>query len=284
VRFRFIEAEKAFYPIAALCRNLQVQRSGFYAWRKRAPSPRAVANGAALVHIRTIFRQHRQYYGSRRVEGALREEGIRLGRHRVARLMRSDGLRARTRKRFRVTTDSGHRLPVAENVLARRFDWKRPNRAWLADITYLWTAEGWAYLSCLLDLYSRRVIGWCVSEALDGRASRRLLEQAIVIRRPRPGLIHHSDRGRQYAGEDYQRVLQRHGITCSMSRKRNCWDNAPMESFFATLKLEIGDNRWPTRSAAAHAIAKYITYYNTQRIHSTLDYLTPVQYEMKRAA
>jgi putative transposase len=284
VRFRFIEAEKAFYPIAVLCRNLQVQRSGFYAWRKRAPSRRAVSNGAALVHIRAIFRRHKQYYGSRRVKRALRDEGIRLGRHRVARIMRSDGLRARTRKRFRVATDSGHRLPVAENVLGRRFGWSRPNQAWLADMTYLWTDEGWAYLSCLLDLYSRRVIGWCVSEALEGRAARRLLEQAIAIRRPRAGLIHHSDRGRQYAGEDYQRVLRRHGITCSMSRKKNCWDNAPMESFFATLKLEIGDTRWPTRSAAAHAIAEYISYYNTERIHSTLDYLTPVQYEMKRAA
>jgi transposase InsO family protein len=169
-------------------------------------------------------------------------------------------------------------------VLARRFDWRRPNRAWLADITYLWTEEGWAYLSCLLDLYSRRVIGWSVSESLDARTNRRLLEQTIATRRPRPGLIHHSDRGRQYASDDYQRVLQRHGITCSMSRIGNCWDNSPMESFFATLKREIGDTRWPTRSAAVHAIARYIAYYNGERLHSTLDYLTPVQYEMKRAA
>jgi putative transposase len=284
VRFRFIEAEKAFYPVAALCRNLQVRRSGFYAWVRRAPSRRAVANGAALVHIRAIFRRHKRNYGSRRVGGELETEGIEMGRHRVARLMREDGLRANPSKKFRVTTDSRHRFPVAENILGRRFDWAQPNQAWLTDITYLWTDEGWAYLSCLLDLHGRRVIGWGVSESLDASTSCRVLEQAIAARRPSPGLIHHSDRGVQYACDDYQRILRRHGITCSMSRKGNCWDNSPMESFFATLKREIGETRWPTRSAAVQAIARYIAYYNSERIHSKLDYLTPVQYEMTRAA
>jgi putative transposase len=283
VRFRFIAAEKAYYPVAALCRNLQVQRSGFYAWSKRRLSARAVRNGAAVVHIRAIFRRHKQNYGSRRVTSELQAEGIEMGRHRVARLMREDGLRATSRKKFRVTTDSRHRFPVAENVLGRRFEWPQPNQAWLADITYLWSDEGWAYLNCLLDLHGRRVIGWGVSERLEASTSCRVLEKAIAARRPSPGLIHHSDRGVQYACDHYQRILRRHGITCSMSQKGNCWDNSPMESFFATLKREIGETKWPTRSAALHAIARYIAYYNNERLHSTLDYLTPVQYEMKAA-
>jgi len=282
VRFRFIEAEKAFHTVAALCRNLQVRTSGFYAWRRRPLSPRAVTNGAALVHIRAIHRRHRKNYGSPRVRRELAAEGLELGRHRVARLMREDGLRARATRRFQVTTNSRHGFPVAKNVLARRFEWDRPNQAWVTDITYVWTDEGWLYLSAVIDLFGRRVIAWGVSETLAASTSCSVLQQAVASRRPPAGLIHHSDRGVQYACDDYQRSLRQHGITCSMSRKGNCWDNAPMESFFATLKREIGENRWPTRSAAAQAIAAYIEYYNYQRRHSLLDYVSPVQYEMRR--
>lgn len=284
MRFRFIEAEKANYPIAALCRNLRVTRSGFYAWRGRPLSRRDLANGAAIVQIRAIYRRHRQNYGSPRILGELRDKGIVVGRHRVARLMRQDGLRAKTARRFRSTTDSRHSHPVAENLLARRFNRDQPNQAWVADITYVWTDEGWLYLSGILDLYARRVVGWGVSESLGASMTCDVLKRAIAARRPPPGLIHHSDRGVQYACDDHQRILRQHGIRPSMSRKGNCWDNAPMESFFGTLKREIGETRWPTRSSAAHAITTYITYYNHDRRHSALDYLSPIHYEMKKIA
>lgn len=281
MRFRFIEAEKANYPVSALCRNLRVTRSGFYAWRGRPLSPRALADGAALVHIRAIYRRHRQNYGSPRVLGELRDQGISMGRHRVARLMREDGLRAKAPRRFRVTTNSRHSHPVADNLLARRFNREQPNEAWVTDITYVWTDEGWLFLSCILDLYGRRVVGWGVSESLEASTSCDVLRKAIKARRPPTGLIHHSDRGVQYACGDYTRILRQHGIRPSMSRRGNCWDNAPMESFFGTLKREIGETRWTTRSAATHAITTYIAYYNQERRHSALDYLSPIQYETR---
>jgi transposase InsO family protein len=202
----------------------------------------------------------------------------------VARLMSGDGLRAKATRRFRITTNSRHDFPVAKNLLARNFEAERPNHVWLSDITYLWTDEGWLYLNSLLDLYGRRIVGWGASENLEASSPCRVLRQALAVRRPRAGLIHHSDRGVQYAGHAYQRILREHGITCSMSRKGNCWDNAPMESFFATLKREIGQTRWPTRSAAVHAIDAYITYYNQERLHSTLDYVSPLNYEMRKVA
>jgi putative transposase len=284
VRFRFIQTEKAWYPVAALCRNLQVSRAGFYAWNRRPLSRRTVVNQAALVHIRAIYRQHKQRYGSPRVCKALRAGGIKIGRHRVARLMSDDGLRAKATRRFRVTTNSRHPFPVAKNLLARTFEIDRPNRVWLSDITYLWTDEGWLYLTSLLDLCGRRIVGWGASETLDADSTCRVLRRALTVRRPAPGLIHHSDRGVQYAGHAYQRILHEHGVTCSMSRKGNCWDNAPMESFFATLKREIGQSRWPTRSAAVNAIDAYIAYYNHERLHSALDYRSPAQYEMRSVA
>ena len=284
MRFRFIQTEKAWYPVTALCRNLQVSRAGFYAWTRRRLSRRAIVNSAALVHIRAIYRQHNKKYGSPRVCRALRAQGIAIGHHRVARLMSNDALRAKATRRFRITTNSRHDFPVAKNLLARNFEVDRPNRVWLSDITYLWTDEGWLYLTSLLDLCGRRIVGWGASENLEASSPCRVLRQALAVRRPGPGLIHHSDRGVQYAGHAYQRILREHGITCSMSRKGNCWDNAPMESFFATLKREIGQTRWPTRSAAIHSIEAYITYYNHERLHSALDYLSPAQYEMRAVA
>ena len=284
MRFRFIEAERAFHSITALCRNLRVRRSGFYAWLERPLSQRAKTDAAAAVHIRAIYRRHKRNYGSPRVRAELRREGFHLGRHRVARLMRQEGLRAKMRRRFQRTTQSGHGLPVAENILNQRFSWPKPNQAWLTDITYLWTDEGWVYLSAMLDLCGRRIIAWEVSDNLAAASSCRVLERAIATRKPPAGLIHHSDRGVQYASHAYQCILRRHGIVCSMSEKGNCWDNAAMESFWATLKRELNEDRWATRSAAVHAVAAYITYYNERRLHSALNYLTPVSCEMKAVA
>jgi putative transposase len=280
VRFRFIEAEKANFPIAALCRVLRVRRSGFYAWRKRAPSMRARTNVAARVHIRAIYRQHRRRYGSPRVYRELRAQGmVAVGRHRVARLMREEGLRARARRRYSVTTDSSHCHRVAPNRVGRNFSAAAPNRVWLTDITYLETGEGWLYLTCFLDVYSRRVVGWVVDDGLQAEPICGALSEAIARRRPQPGLLVHSDRGRQYAGEHFQRLLRQRGFLSSMSRKANCWDNAPMESFFATLKREIADGPWPTKSAAEADLVAYFTYYNHERRHSALDYRTPAEYE-----
>jgi len=276
-----MQAEKAFYTVPELCRNLDVTPQGYYAWKKRPTSKRTRTNGAALVHIRAIHRRHRQNYGSPRMRRELREEGFNLGKHRVARLMREDGLRARTARKFRVTTNSRHDHAVAKNILDRRFNQTRRNQAWVTDITYVWTDEGWLYLSCLLDLYGRPVVAWGASESLEAATSCEVLQYAITMRKPPPGLIHHSDRGVQYACDDYQRILRQHGVLCSMSRKGNCWDNAPMESFFGTLKREIGATKWVTRSAALQDIAAYIEYYNNHRRHSAIDYLTPKQYELR---
>jgi transposase InsO family protein len=279
VRFRFIEAQKAEHSVTALCRNVQVRRSGYYAWSKRPPSRHATVDQAANVHIRAIFRHHRRRYGSPRILRELRRQGFRFGRRRVARLMSEGGLRAKGARRFRATTDSRHGQAAPDNLLCRRFTWPQANQAWLTDITYLPTTEGFAYLSCMLDLHSRRIIAWEVSESLDASSSCRVLQSAIDQRQPPPGLIHHSDRGIQYVCMAYQRILGRHAVVCSMSRKGNCWDNSPMESFFATLKREVDASVWVTRSAAAHAVAEFIRYYNEDRAHSALGYLSPAQYE-----
>jgi putative transposase len=279
MRFRFIEAEKANYPVTVLCRVLHVRRSGFYAWRLRAPSERARVNVAARVHIRAIYRQHRRRYGSPRVYRELKAHGVALGRHRVARLMREEGLRAKGKRRFCVTTDSAHRHRVSPNRVARNFRAPAPNRVWLSDITYLATGEGWLYLTCFLDVYSRRVVGWAVDDTLHAESVCRALTEAAARRRPGTGLLVHSDRGVQYAGEHFQRLLRQRGFVSSMSRKGNCWDNSPMESFFATLKREIADAPWPTKNAAEADLAAYFAYYNHERRHSALDYLTPAEYE-----
>jgi transposase InsO family protein len=193
--------------------------------------------------------------------------------------MREEGLRARAKRRYCVTTDSAHRHRVAPNRVARNFTAPAPNRVWLSDITYLATGEGWLYLTCFLDLYSRRAVGWVVDDGLHAEPICRALTQAAARRRPQPGLLVHSDRGRQYAGEHFQRLLQQRGFISSMSRRGDCWDNAPMESFFATLKREIADTPWPTKAAAEADLVAYFTYYNHERRHSALDYLTPAEYE-----
>ncbi len=277
--FRFIAAEKATYPIRALCRALDVSPSGYYAWCARPLSPRAQADRTLSHAIRVAHVTSRGRYGSPRVHRAVRAHGHVVGRNRVIRLMRAAGLRARPRRSFRVTTDSRHRFAVPANLVQRQFRPAAPNRVWAADITYLPTAEGWLYLAVILDLFSRRVIGWAVRPTLHTDLVSAALHLALGRRQPAPGLIHHSDRGVQYASDDYQRLLARQGIVPSMSRRGDCWDNAVVESFFSTLKHEL-NTHWPTAAAATGALATYIDgFYNPVRLHSTLDYQPPNAFE-----
>jgi transposase InsO family protein len=272
-----------------MCRVLEVSPAGFYAAQqreRRPPSRRARADQRLKLEIRAIHAATRRRYGAPKVQHELRAQGIRCGRKRVARLMRADGLRAKRARAFRVTTQSGHREPVAANHLQRRFalaEHAARDRAWAADITYLPTRAGWLYLAVVLDLASRRVVGWCADARLDQTLTLRALGTALARRRPAPGLLHHSDRGVQYASGEYQALLAAHGVRCSMSRAGDCWDNAVLESFFATLKTElVADARWVTREAALRDLTEYVeVWYNHQRRHATLGYRTPAQYELE---
>jgi len=284
VRFAFIAVEKAAFPVRALCRVLGVSRAGFYAWQERAPSSHAQADERLGLEVAAIHAESRQRYGSPRVHAELRGRGHRTSRKRVARLMRHRGLAGRRRRRWRTTTDSRHPFPVASNVLARQFGQAAPDRAWVTDITYIPTGEGWLYLAVILDLCSRFAVGWAMSERITRKLTLDALDMALVRRRPRHGLLHHSDRGSQYASGDYQNALGAKGIICSMSRRGNCWDNAVAESFFATVKVElVHDATWQTRAAARLALFEYIeVFYNGQRRHSSLGYLSPRAFEQQR--
>ena len=285
MRFAFIAVEKATYPVRVLCRTLAVSRAGFYAWHTRPPAPRTQQDQRLGVEIQAIHAESRQRYGSPRVHAELRERGHRVGCKRVARLMRAHGLCARRRRRFRITTDSDHALAVAPNVLARHFTVPAPDTAWVTDITYLWTQEGWLYLAVILDLFSRAVVGWALSTRITRHLTLQALTMALGRRRPPQGLLHHSDRGSQYASADYRRALRVHGIVCSMSRRGNCWDNAVAESFFATVKVELAhEAAWATRGHARGEVFEYIEqFYNGQRRHSALGYLSPLTFERRWA-
>jgi putative transposase len=273
--------EKAHFPVAVLCRAVGVSRAGFYAWAARPAAARVHADRRLAVEIAAIHAESRRCYGSPRVHAELRARGHRTSRKRVVRLMRARGLAARRRRPFRVTTDSTHDRPVAPNLLARRFTPGTPQHGWVTDITFIATGEGWLYLAVILDLFSRRVLGWALSERLTSPLPLEALRMALARRRPRPGLLHHSDRGTQYVSTEYQGLLARHGIVISMSRRGNCWDNAVAESFFATLKVELVQGAaWPTRDHARRAIAEYIElFYNPQRRHSALGYRSPIAFE-----
>ena len=278
MRFRYIEDQRDTWPVRVLCDALEVSASGYYAWRGRPESARAAANRALLADIRRIHQQHRRRYGAPRIHAAVQAEGRSVSRGRVERLMRRHGIRAMTHRRFRVvTTDSKHGLPIAENRLAQTFLATRPNQIWLADITYIPTDEGWLYLCVVLDLFSRKVVGWAMRDHL--RQELAIAALTMAIQRQRPG------RGSQYAAGDYRALLDANGIIASMSRKGNCWDNAPMESWFHTLKTElVHHTRYVSREAARRDLFAYIeTYYNRQRLHSALGYRTPEQAELQAA-
>lgn len=282
MKFAFIAQQVAF-PVGPVCRVLGVTRSGYYAWKKRPKPAREKADAQLAASVASVHERSRKTYGSPRVHAELRARGVRVGRKRVERLMRENGLQGRRKRRFRRTTDSRHNGPIAPNVVARDFHADEPNRVWVTDVTAIATAEGWLFLAAILDLYSRRVVGWATSANNDTILALDALQAALRARRPRPGLVHHSDRGSPYASDDYRAQLRTHRLRRSMSRKGDCWDNAVAESFFATLRAElVDDERYATRAAATKSIGDYIdNFYNVQRRHSYLGYLNPIEFELR---
>jgi transposase InsO family protein len=282
MKFAFIAEQRVAFPIAVLCRVLAVSTSGFYAWSVRLASTRAKRDVELDARVRAAYAASKGRYGSPRVHEELRAKGQHVGRKRVARLMKKAGLAARRRRRYQTTTDSKHAFPIAPNVLERDFTATGPNQAWVTDITFLWTQEGWLYLAVILDLFSRRVVGWATSANVDRHLALAALTNALRTRRPSEGLVHHSDRGSTYASTDYQRALEALGITCSMSRKGDCWDNAVAESFFASLKREVEElDHLESRAQANVILDEYIDgFYNLQRRHSTIGYKSPVEFEL----
>ena len=282
--FELVHAEKAQYPIEVLCDVFEVSSAGYYAWRKRPPSARSKSDAQLTVEISATHKKSKRRYGSPRVHRALRKKGVRVGRKRIERLMRENRIVARQKRRFRRTTDSNHANPIAPNIVERRFQPDAPNQLWAGDVTYIATDEGWAYLAVLLDLYSRRVVGWAMSATNDTALALAALQRAVRGRRVLPvGLVHHTDRGSPYASEDYRKAVAAHSMTASMSRKGDCWDNAVAESFFATLRVElVDDERYVDNRVAETSIGDYIeSFYNAERLHSHLDYVSPIEFELK---
>ena len=289
MKFAFIARQRRERPgetVRLMCIWLGVSRSGYYAALRRSPSKRSLSHQKLKLEIRAVHEISRRRYGAPRVHAELKSHGVSCGHNQVARLMREEGLRAKKSRRFKVTTNSSHHKAVAPNRLARSFDVynRRMNTAWSADITYLPTREGWLYLAALIDLSSRRIVGWSVDSTLEDALTMRALSMALTTReiRKETGMLHHSDRGVQYASIDYQSALEAHGINPSMSRKGDCWDNAVSESFFATLKAElVADAKWESKSQAKREVIEYLNWYNFDRRHSTLGYLSPAEYEKK---
>lgn len=282
MKYQFVEDHRDEFPVTRMCSALEISISGYYAWRTRPQSQREQENQKLVEQIREIHAESRETYGSPRIHADLVDQGIKCNKKRVERLMRINGIRAKQHKRRRIqTTDSAHDLPVAPNVLNRQFEADAPNQKWVTDITYVPTDEGWLYLAVVLDLFSRRVVGWSMANTLCTLLVKNALLMAIAERRPGARLLHHSDRGSQYASDEYQTVLNDHQMVASMSRTGNYYDNAPMESFFGTLKCELIHHRhYRTRAEARQDIFEYIeVFYNRKRRHSSLGYLSPVQYE-----
>jgi putative transposase len=273
---------KAF-PVAILCEVMRVSRSGFYDYLFRYLDDNGPGEAELKSRIKEIFNNSGHSYGSRRIVKQLQAEGHQIGRYKGRRIMRQLNLKAITPKRFKRTTDSKHSFPVAPNILDRKFDVEAPNKVWTADISYVWTFEGWLYLAVVMDLHSRQIVGWAMNERMKKQLVIDALAMAYWQRKPPKGLLHHSDRGSQYASYDYQNLLESYGMQASMSRKGNCWDNAPMERFFRSLKSERIDHyRFFTRNEAKSEILDYITFYNSIRLHSTLGYLSPMEYEKEQ--
>jgi len=282
--FSFIEQHRDIWPVTVMCQTLDVSPAGFYAWRRRPPSDQQQRRDTLVVEIRAVHAEVKERYGSPRIHAELQARGVECCVNTVAKLMHDNDLRSKTARKFRNTTDSNHSLPVADNVLDRQFDPSGPNEKWVADITYIPTREGWLYLAVVEDLYSRMVVGWSMADHMESRLVVDALEMAVQRRWPEEGLLAHSDRGSQYASDHYQRLLGRHGIQCSMSGVGQCWDNAPMESFFASLKKELVHHEdYQTRAEARTSIVEYIeVFYNPKRRHSTLGYKSPVEFEQQR--
>ncbi len=282
MKFAFIAEDEVAFPVAVLCRVLGVSPSGYYAWARRPASVRAHRDEELGARVRAAHAASKGRYGSPRVHAELCANGEKVGRKRVARLMKAANLAGRKRRKFRSTTDSNHAFPIAPNVLERDFTATAPNEVWVTDITSIWTREGWLYLAAILDLFSRRVVGWATSANIDRHLALSALELALRERRPREGLVHHSDRGSTYASSDYRDALDAHGLECSMSRKGDCWDNAVAESFFASLKREVEEiDQVGSRAQGNALIGEYIDrFYNLQRRHSTIAYRSPVEFEL----
>ena len=281
MRYDFVERHREIWPVRLMCRVLAVSPGGYYDRRGRPKSDRARKCEALVVAIKAVHSEAKARYGSPRVHAELVARGESCCVNTVARLMREHGIAAKTRRKYRCTTDSNHDRPAAENVVDRQFRPETADRTWTADITYIATGEGWLYLAAVEDLYSKRIVGWSMGERIDSRLVVDALEMAVARRLPGEGLVAHSDRGSQYASAHYQGALARHGITCSMSRRANCWDNAPMESFFASLKKEsVHGEVFGTRAEARTELFEYIgVFYNRLRRHSSLGYLSPAEYE-----
>jgi len=270
------------YPVTVLCKVMRTSRSGFYQYLKR--NDRGTESDPSeftlKARIKAIFKEHRGKYGARRIMKELNNQGHRIGIYKVRRVMRELGLKVKPARRYKVTTDSRHSFPVAPNLLNRQFDVDRPDSVWTADITYVWTLEGWMYLAIVMDLFSRRVVGWAMDKRMKAQLTIDALAMAYWMRKPAKGLVHHSDRGSQYACHEYQNCLDAYGMIPSMSRKGDCWDNAPTERFFRSLKSErLSDFIFTTRKHAQSEVVDYIGYYNGIRLHSTLGYLSPLTYE-----
>jgi transposase InsO family protein len=284
VKYAWIDAQRQAYELAEMCTVLDVSISGYRAWKRGGtPERKRLTDAQMLVLIRAIDAELKGSYGSPRMVMELRDRGFSAGKERVERLMRENGIRARHKRRYKVTTDSKHGLPVAENLLDRNFTPEAPNQVWTSDITYLWTNEGWLYLAIVLDLFNREVVGWSLKPRMTADIVTDALTMAWFRRRPAPGLLHHSDRGSQYASQVFQTKLADYGMTCSMSRKGNCWDNAPTESWFNSFKNErVHGHSFGTREEMKTMAFEYIeVFYNRKRLHSTLGYQSPSRFLQK---
>lgn len=286
MKYAMIKEESARFPLRLMCRMLAVSVSGYYAWNSRKPSDSEQRNLELSKKIKAIFDDEKGRAGAPRITKRLNAEGDSVSKHRVARVMRLNGWRAKAAKKFKATTNSNHHLPVSPNLLQQNFLACRPNEKWVSDITYCWTEEGWLYLAVVMDLYSRKVVGWAMSERMTKKLVIEALQMAIWSRKPSPGLIIHSDRGSQYCSHEYQKILNFHSFTCSMSKRGDCYDNAAMESWNHSFKVEaIHGENFSTRDLAKKHVFEYIEiYYNRKRLHSMLGYKTPVSFEDKKVA
>ena len=281
MKFRFISVHRETFKVGRMCALLNVSRSGYYAWLRRPESRQSRDNRALEDKIRVLHAASHGIYGAPKIHHDLRDDGVRCGKNRVARIMRKAGIRSRTKKKFKATTNSRHNFPIAPNLLNQDFNVDAPDHTWVGDITYIPTDEGWLYLAVILDLFNREVVGWSASSRMARRLAIDALQMALGRRNPGKGLLHHSDRGSQYASADYQKILKDHNMICSMSRKGNCYDNAVAERFFGRLKSEwVNHNRYQSRSEAIRSLFYYIEiFYNRKRSHSSINYATPQEYD-----